>query len=89
MKKNILYRFGIPNTIITDNETQFNSKKFKELCDKYGINNYYASPAHPQTNRQTEAVDKIIKHNLKDKLTVKKGSWVEKLPQVLWAYQTT
>ncbi|KAK0582161.1 hypothetical protein LWI29_022202 [Acer saccharum] len=89
VKKNILYRFGIPNTIITDNGTQFDGKKFRELCDKYDINNYYASPAHLQTNGQTEAVKKIIKHNLKAKLAVKKGSWADKLPQVLWAYRTT
>ncbi|KAK0571374.1 hypothetical protein LWI29_014859 [Acer saccharum] len=81
--------FGIPNTIITDNGTQFDGRKFRELCDKYGINNYYASPAHPQTNGQTEAVNKIIKHNLKAKLATKKGSWADKLPQVLWAYRTT
>ncbi|KAK0585343.1 hypothetical protein LWI29_027080 [Acer saccharum] len=73
VKKNILYRFGMPNTIITNNGTQFDSKKFRELCDKYGINNYYATPAHPQTNGQTEAVNKIIKHNLKAKLAAKKG----------------
>ncbi|KAK0586692.1 hypothetical protein LWI29_010873 [Acer saccharum] len=86
-----LYKMGfrIPNTIITDNGTQFSGKKFRELCDKYGINNYYASPAHPQTNGQTEAVNKIIKHNLKAKLAAKKGSWADKLPQVLWAYKTT
>ncbi|KAK0573745.1 hypothetical protein LWI29_012954 [Acer saccharum] len=77
------------NTIITDNGTQFDGKKFRELCDKYGINNYYASPTHPQTNGQTEAVNKIIKHNLKAKLAAKKGSWADKLPQVLWAYRTT
>ncbi|KAK1586328.1 hypothetical protein Q3G72_001372 [Acer saccharum] len=79
VKKNILYKFGIPNTIITDNGTQFDNKKFKELCKKYGINNYYASPAHPQINGQTEAMNKIIKHNLKAKLAVKKGNWAEKL----------
>ncbi|KAK0589445.1 hypothetical protein LWI29_014410 [Acer saccharum] len=89
VKKNILYRFGIPNTIITDNGTQFDGRKFRELCDKYSINNYYASPAHPQTNGQTEAVNKIINHNLKAKLATKKGSWADKLPQVLWAYRTT
>ncbi|KAK0585286.1 hypothetical protein LWI29_026247 [Acer saccharum] len=83
-----MYRFGIPNTIITDNGTQFDGKKFRELCDKYGINNYYATPAYPQTKVQTEAVNKIIKHNLKAKLAAKKGSWAEKLPQVLWAYRT-
>ena len=89
VKKNILYRFGISNTIIIDNGTQFDNKKFRDLCKKYGINNYYASLAHPQTNGQTEVVNKIIKHNLKAKLAVKKGSWAEKLPQVLWVYRTT
>ena len=43
----------------------------------------------PQTNGQTETVNKIIKHNLKAKLAAKKGNWVERLPQVLWVYRTT
>jgi hypothetical protein len=29
----IIYRFGIPNTIITDNDTQFTRKKFLNFCD--------------------------------------------------------
>ena len=50
VKKNNLYMFRIPNTIITDNGTQFDNKKFRELCKKYRINNYYESPTHPHTN---------------------------------------
>ncbi|XP_061993706.1 uncharacterized protein LOC133711622 [Rosa rugosa] len=49
----------------------------------------YASPAHPQTNGQVEAVNKIIKQNLKKRLDDAKGLWVEKLPEVLWAIRTT
>jgi hypothetical protein len=29
----IIYRFSIPNTIITDNDTQFTGKKFLNFCD--------------------------------------------------------
>jgi hypothetical protein len=29
----IIYRFGIPNTIIIDNDTQFSGKKFLNFCD--------------------------------------------------------
>jgi hypothetical protein len=29
----IIYRFSIPNTIITDNSTQFTGKKFLNFCD--------------------------------------------------------
>ena len=74
VKKNILYRFGIPSTIIIDNETQFDNNKFREMYEEYKIANYYASPAHPQTNGQTKAVNKVIKHTLKAKLEAKKGS---------------
>ena len=89
VKKNILYRFGVPNTIITDNGTQFDNRKFRDMCEEYGIANYYATPAHPQTNGQTEAVNKVIKHTLKAKLDAKKGNWADKLHEVLWAYRTT
>ncbi|KAK0596580.1 hypothetical protein LWI29_016986 [Acer saccharum] len=74
VRKNIIYRFGSPSIIITNNGTQFDNIKFKEMCEEYKIVNYYASPAHPQTNGQTEAVNKVIKHTLKAKLEAKKGS---------------
>jgi hypothetical protein len=33
----IIYRFGIPNTIITDNGTQVTGKKFLNFCDNNNI----------------------------------------------------
>jgi transposase InsO family protein len=33
----IIYRFGVPNTIITDSGTNFTSKKFFDFIDGYGI----------------------------------------------------
>ncbi|CAL9000431.1 unnamed protein product, partial [Prunus brigantina] len=49
----------------------------------------FASPAHPQSNGQVEAVNKIIKRTLKTKLDKAKGCWPELLPEVLWSYRTT
>ena len=34
---NIIYRFGVPNGIITDHGTNFTEKKFLDFCDGYGI----------------------------------------------------
>ncbi|KAL8127958.1 hypothetical protein AgCh_014767 [Apium graveolens] len=42
-----------------------------------------------QSNGQTEAINKIIKHTLKAKLEEKKGDWPEEMPMVLWSYNTT
>ena len=35
--KSIMCRFGIPNRIIADNETQFKSRLFQEYCEDIGI----------------------------------------------------
>ena len=49
----------------------------------------FLAVVHPHSNGQVEAVNKILKHNLKTKLKSHKGAWPEELPHVLWAYQTT
>jgi transposase InsO family protein len=33
----IIHRFGVPNSIIMDNGTQFTGKKFFKFCDDYRI----------------------------------------------------
>ncbi|KAM1181735.1 hypothetical protein ACFX19_000307 [Malus domestica] len=81
--KNILYRFGIPNAIVTDNGRKFDNNKFKMFCSKFNINLCFASPAHPQSNGQVEAINKIIKRTLKTILDKAKGCWPEFVPQVL------
>ena len=44
---------------------------------------------HPQSNGQAEVTIRTLKAALKTKLEDLKGSWVEYLPEVLWAYRTT
>ena len=85
----IICRYDIPQEIISDNETQFDSKEFREFCSKISIKKNFSSVDHPQTNGQVEAVNKIIKYNLKTKLEEHKGLWASELPKVLWAYRTT
>jgi transposase InsO family protein len=81
--KNIITRFGIPETIILDNGTQFNSKPFMRYCSKLGIRNIYSSPAYPYSNGQAEASNKTILDGIKKRLEDAKGRWVEELPNVL------
>ena len=71
--KNIICRYGVPHAIIIDNDTQFDCKKFKEFCNNLQIKQVFTSVARPQANGQVEAVNKMIKHNLKTKLEDLKG----------------
>ncbi|CAL8992338.1 unnamed protein product [Prunus brigantina] len=87
--KNILCRFGLPNAIVTDNGKQFDCSRFRHLCSRFNINIFFASPAHPQSNGQVEAINKIIKKTLKKKLGAAKGNWPEILPEALWSINTS
>ena len=87
--KNIITRFGVPDSLISDNGLQFDSRGFREFCSNLGIRNRYSTPAYPQGNGQVEAVNKIIVNGLKRRLEGAKGNWAEELPNILWAYRTT
>ena len=87
--KNIVTRFGIPITLISNNGFQFDSKTFRRYCCDLGIKNRYFTLTYPQGNRQAEAVNKVIVNGLKKRLDDAKGKWVEELPHVFWTYRTT
>ena len=81
--KNIVTRFEIPHSLISDNGFQFNSKSFRRYCCELGITNRYSTPAYPQGNGQAEAFNKVIMSRLKKRLDDAKGRLVEELPHVL------
>ena len=87
--RSIIYRFGIPKALISDNGKQFNNQRFKSFCTELGVKNYYSSPAHPQSNGQVEDTIRTLKATLKTKFEDHKGKWVEYLLEILWAYRTT
>jgi hypothetical protein len=45
--KGIVFRFGVPNSIVTDNDISFTSREFKDYCEGMGIILQFASVAHP------------------------------------------
>ena len=87
--KNIICRFRIPRTIISDNGRQFDSQGFKDFCSSLRIKNQFSSPGHPRVNKQTEVTNWTLLKINKAKLGDAKGAWPEELPNVLWAYRTT
>jgi hypothetical protein len=45
-----IYRYGIPNNIITDNGTNFTAGEFQQFVKEFGIKIKYVSVAHPKLN---------------------------------------
>ena len=87
--KNIVTRFGVPHSLISENGLQFDSKSFRLYCSELGITNRYSTPAYPQRNGQAETISNVIINGIKKRVDDAKGKWVEELPHVLWMYRIT
>ncbi|XP_070008447.1 uncharacterized protein [Nicotiana sylvestris] len=85
---NIICRFGIPKTIITDNATNLNSHSMKEVCKQFKIMHRHSTPYRPKANGAIEAANKNIKKILR-KMIQGSRKWHEKLPFALLGYRTT
>jgi transposase InsO family protein len=83
----IMFRFGIPNIIITDLRSNFTSSKFFDFCEQKSIQIKYASVAHPRANGQVERANGMILDALRKKVFDKSerlsGKWIRELPYVV------
>ena len=52
--KKVIFRFGFPHSIITDNGTNLSKGAMKEFCQREHIRLDVSSVAHPQSNGQAE-----------------------------------
>ena len=91
--KDMVARFGVSNRIIIDNGTQFTSNLFGDYCNDMCIKLCLGSVAHPRSNGQAERANAEILKGLKTRTyneLKKHGSdWIDELPVVVWANQTT
>lgn len=91
--RGIIFRFGIPHSIITDNGTNFASEEFKSLCRAQGTRVDFDFIAHLQSNGQVEHANCLILQGLKPRLLTPMervaGAWVKELPSILWSLRTT
>ena len=85
----IVFRFGVPRIVVTDNGTQFTGKDFETTLTQLEIKHIKSSVAYPQANGPVEITNKIILQGLKKRLLDAKTDWVDELPNVLWGYRTT
>jgi transposase InsO family protein len=84
---NIIHRFGVPNSIITDNGTQFTGRKFLDFCEDHHIRVDWAAVAHPMSNGQVERANDMILQGLRPRIyndLNKFGKrWMKELPSVV------
>lgn len=88
MLMEIIWGYGKPGEIISDNGEEFRGQEFQALIKRYGIDHNKTSPGHPQTNGKVERLNHELVQRLK-RITMEKGDlmdWDLYLREALFAF---
>src|SRR6266498_5053920 len=77
---------GVPNTIVSDRDAKFLSHFWRTLWYKLGTKLLFSTTCHPQTDGQTEVVNRTLSTMLRAVLKKNIKMWEECLPHVEFAY---
>ena len=81
----VLARFGLPDTLISDNATCFVSAEFEQFQTLNGIRHVTSSPYHPASNGQAERAVQTVKKGVQKMQT---GLLTDRLAKFLFTYRT-
>ena len=84
--EHIIHRFGIPQTLTTDQGSSFISKEVRAFAESYKIKLLNSSPYYAQANGQAESSNKILIKLVK-KIEENTKRWHEVLFEALWAHR--
>jgi hypothetical protein len=82
----IVYLHGVPNTIISDRDAKFLCHFFRTLWFKLGEKLLFSTTCHPQTDGQTEVVNRILSTMLRPILKTNLKLWEECLLHIEFTY---
>jgi hypothetical protein len=82
----IIRLHGIPNTIVSDRDAKFLSHFWRSLWNKLGTKLLFSTTCHPQTDGQTEVVNRTLSTMLRSILDKNLKRWEDCLPHVEFAY---
>jgi len=84
--KEIVRLHGMPSTIVSDRDAKFLSHFWRTLWNKLGTKLLFSTTCHPQTDGQTEVVNRTLSTMLRAILKQNLKMWEECLPHVEFAY---
>jgi hypothetical protein len=82
----IIRLHGVPNTIVLDRDTKFLSHFWRTLWFKLGTKLLFSTTCHPQTDGQTEVVNRTLSTMLWAILKTILKLWEECLPHIEFVY---
>jgi transposase InsO family protein len=85
-----VYRLhGLPESIVSDRDRQFVSSFWSSLMSQLGVRRSMSTANHPQSDGQTERVNRVLKEMLRAYVSPKQDNWVHLLPILEFAYNSS
>jgi hypothetical protein len=82
----VIKHHGLPKVLITDRDSKFISLFWKSLFQRLGTKLAFSSAYHPQTDGQTERLNRILQDMLRNYVDYHQKNWDSLLPLVEIAY---
>lgn len=87
--ENFVLRYGVPESIVTDQGTEFLAETFKETCKLLGINQLNSTAYHHETLGALENTHKSLGAYLRIQLSKGENNWSTWVPYWCFAYNNT
>lgn len=82
-------RFGTPRGIVTDRDSRITSDFWREVCEMKIIKRRLSTAYHPQTDGQSEALNRIVEDYLRAYTSEDQTVWAKLLPLAQFAYNNS
>ncbi|KAG3194823.1 hypothetical protein PC128_g9042 [Phytophthora cactorum] len=76
---------GLPETFVSDRDTRFTAAFWQTLFQLLGTRLHMSTADHPQTDGQTERVNRVLEDTLRSVCAAAPHTWSERLPVVDFA----
>ena len=86
--KHITSMHGLPDEIISDRGSTFTSKFWQSLMQQLGAHHKLSTAYHPQTDGQTERLNRTLEQYLRCYVNYPQDNWVSLLPLAQFAYNS-
>jgi len=87
--ENIFKNHGLPKVIVSDRDAKFTSNFWKAIFKQMGTKMALSTAFHPQTDGQTERMNRTLEEMLRIYATYQQNTWDEYLAAVEFAYNNS
>ena len=84
--EDIVWTYGVPRQILTDNGVEFRSDKYIATLTRYGIHPKRTSPGHPQTNGKVERFNHELVQRLQRMTIDDHDNWDAYVKKAIFAF---